>query len=369
MITIGVLFGGKSGEHEVSRCSAASAFLALDRSKYKVIAIGIDYDGRWYPQKDPVVEKDPAFGQVLALSADGDWRINHFDLNSKLVLTEINSKEEIVIDCVMPVVHGTNCEDGTLQGLLDLCGVPYTGAGVLGSSVSMDKDATKRMLRDGGVPVTDWISVSRNEWRKSKEDLTKRCEEMFGYPFFVKPANAGSSVGVHKIKDRSEAVTFIDDSLRYDLRVIVEPAVDCREIECAVIGNDDPQASVLGEVIPSHEFYSYEAKYIDADGAKLAIPANIDKALSDKIRACAVKAYSILRIEGLARVDFFIDKKTGSFYLNEPNTLPGFTSISMYPKLWNADGVSYSQLLDKLIELAFERLEARKTIETRFYGK
>jgi D-alanine-D-alanine ligase len=369
MITVGVLFGGRSGEHEVSRCSAASVFAALDRAKYSVIAIGIDYDGRWYPQSDPQIVDDPAFGRVLTIRKNGNWLVNHFENEGKLILHETKSGKEISVDLVFPVIHGTYCEDGTLQGLLELACVPYVGAGVLGSSAGMDKDATKRLLRDRGIPVVPWFTIDRDEWDRSTDDLLIRIEKEFGYPFFVKPANAGSSVGVHKVKDRAAAELLVADSLRYDLKVIIEPSVDCREIECAVLGNGNPRASVLGEVIPTYEFYSYEAKYMDADGAKLAIPAPLSDGLSDKIRSCAVEAFTSLYLEGLARVDFFLDRKTNEFFLNEPNTLPGFTSISMYPKLWQATGLSYTALLDELIDCAFSRASSRRSIETRFAPK
>jgi D-alanine-D-alanine ligase len=366
MKRVAILYGGRSGEHEVSRCSAASVFTSLDRSKYQVIAIGIDYDGRWFPQDAVAPVDDPSFGKVLPIEKKGDWCVNHYECGGTLVLREMKSGREVVADVVFPVVHGTFFEDGTLQGLLELAGVPYIGAGVLGSSAGMDKDATKRLLAEKGIPVVPWIMVARTEWRESKEAVLTAICERFGYPFFVKPANAGSSVGVHKVKDTGSAERLISDAFRYDLKVLIEPAIDCREIECAVLGNENPKASVLGEVIPQHEFYSYEAKYIDAEGAKLSIPAPLDDAITTRIRECAIEGYRALYLDGMARVDFFVDKKTGEFYINEPNTLPGFTSISMYPKLWEATGLSYRELLDELINLAFARAAERKTIETRF---
>lgn len=368
MISVGVLYGGRSGEHQVSRCSAASVFEALDRSKYEVIAIGVDYDGKWYPQKDCAPVPDKSFGKLLPISKNGDWVINHYEDGGKLVLREIRTGETIRVDVVFPAMHGTYCEDGTMQGLLELSRVPYVGAGVLGSSAGMDKDATKRLLRDRGIPVVPWNIVTRSDWAGDKKKVIDAAESRFGFPFFVKPANAGSSVGVHKVKDRASAESCISDSLRYDIKVLIEPAVDCREVECAVLGNENPKASVLGEVIANHEFYSYDAKYIDSNGANLSIPANLDANLSDKIRTAAVEGYKALYLEGLARVDFFIDKKTGEFFLNEPNTLPGFTSISMYPKLWEATGLPYKALLDELIKLAISRAETRRSIETRFAG-
>lgn len=221
MQTIGVLFGGKSGEHEVSRCSAASVFSALDPSKYHAVAIGIDYDGKWYPQTDPEFEMDPAFGRVLKLKKEGYWLLNHFEMENKLVLHEMNSGRKVSVDVVFPVIHGTNCEDGTLQGLLELASVPYVGAGVLGSSAGMDKDAAKRLLHEKGIPVVPWITISRQQWKNDQATLLKKIHDEIGYPFFVKPANAGSSVGIHKVKDISSASSLVDDSLKYDVKVLI----------------------------------------------------------------------------------------------------------------------------------------------------
>jgi D-alanine-D-alanine ligase len=363
---VGVLYGGKSGEHEVSRCSAASVFSAIDRSVYDVIAIGVDRDGRWYPQEPAAFADDPAFGRVIDLKCEGRWFVNHYRMDDQLVLFEADSGRSVSVDVIFPIIHGTNGEDGTLQGLLDLACVPYAGPGVLGSSAGMDKDCTKRLLLEKGIPVVPWIAVSRTQWKESKAEILARIEKEIGYPFFVKPANAGSSVGIHKVKDASAAAAGIEDSLRYDIKVLVEQSVDCREVECAVLGNESPRASILGEVIPSHEFYSYEAKYIDADGARLVIPAELDHALAEKIRNDAVATFKALYLEGLARIDFFVAKESGRYYLNEVNTLPGFTSISMYPKLWERSGMPYAELLAELIRLAFARHAERRSIETRF---
>ena len=363
---VGVLYGGKSGEHEVSRCSAASVFSSIDRSVYDVIAIGVDRDGRWYPQDPASFVEDPSFGKVLDLRKEGNWLANHYRIDDRLVLVDTESGRTISVDVVFPIVHGTNGEDGTLQGLLDLACVPYVGPGVLGSSAGMDKDCTKRLLLEKGIPVVPWITVSRVEWAESQDAILARIGDEIGYPFFVKPANAGSSVGIHKVKDAASAASSISDSLRYDIKVLVEKSIDCREIECAVLGNESPRASILGEIIPQHEFYSYEAKYIDADGAKLVIPAALDEALTDEIRSSAVRTFKALYLEGLARVDFFLGKGSNDYYLNEVNTLPGFTSISMYPKLWERTGLSYAELLTELISLAFARHAERRSIETKF---
>lgn len=364
---VGVLYGGKSGEHEVSRCSAASVFSSIDRSSYDVVAIGVDRDGRWYPQEPAEFVQDPSFGKVLDLKNEGSWLVSNFANNDQLVLKETVSGRTLNVDVIFPIIHGTNGEDGTLQGLLDLAAVAYVGPGVLGSSAGMDKDCTKRLLRDRGIPVVPWITVTRLQWKTQQTEILRRIDDEIQYPFFVKPANAGSSVGIHKVKDKDDAAQQIEDSLRYDVKVLVEKAIECREIECAVLGNNEnPRASVLGEIIPSHEFYSYEAKYIDANGAKLAIPAPVSETLAEKIRADAVAGFQTLYLDGLSRVDFFVEKGSDRYYLNEVNTLPGFTSISMYPKLWEHSGLPYSALLSELLNLAFERHAERKSIETRF---
>ena len=364
--TVCVLYGGKSGEHEVSCCSAASVFSSIDRARYDVVAVGVDRDGRWYPQEPATFVNDPAFGKVLELRKEGNWLVSNFSSGDRLVLHELGSGRTVSADIVFPIIHGTNGEDGTLQGLLELASVPYVGPGVLGSSAGMDKDCTKRLLLEQGIPVVPWITVSRSEWTAAQNDILAKIDSEIGYPFFVKPANAGSSVGIHKVKDRASAAEKVADSLRYDTKVLVEKSVDCREIECAVLGNESPRASILGEIIPSHEFYSYEAKYIDADGAKLAIPAPLDGGLAEQIRSDAVKGFKALYLEGLSRIDFFVEKNTGRYYLNEVNTLPGFTSISMYPKLWEQSGLPYGALLSELLELAFARHAERKNIEMKF---
>jgi D-alanine-D-alanine ligase len=364
---VGVLYGGRSGEHEVSCCSAASVFIAIDRSLFDAIAIGVDRDGRWYPQEPESFIEDPSFGKVLDLKKEGNWLLNHFSSNDKCVLTDTLSGRTVDVDLIFPIIHGTNGEDGTLQGLLDLASVPYVGPGVLGSSAGMDKDCTKRLLAAHGIPVVPWITVTRLQWHTSPGEILERISDEIGYSFFVKPANAGSSVGIHKVKDKADAASKISDSLRYDTKVLIEKSVVCREIECALLGNESPRASVLGEIIPSHEFYSYEAKYIDAEGAKLVIPAPLDDTLTDRIRADAVKGFEALYLDGLARVDFFVEKDSGRYYLNEVNTLPGFTSISMYPKLWEYSGLPYTELLTELIRLAQGRHKERKSIETKFF--
>lgn len=364
-IRIGVLYGGRSGEHDVSLCSAASVVAALDRKKYKVTAIGIDRDGRWYVQEKPEIIPDKDFGKKMALKKKGMWLVNHFEQKNKLHLYDIKNKnKEVVVDVVFPVIHGTFCEDGTLQGLLELAMVPYVGADVTGSAVGMDKDIAKRLLCEAGIPVVPSVTVNKQDWKENNRVIMKQALSGLGLPLFVKPVCAGSSVGVRKVKKNEELAKAMNFAFQFDTRVMIEKAIDCREIECAVLGNEKPAGSVLGEIIPSHEFYSYEAKYIDPDGAALKIPAQINKALSDKIRKIAVEGYMALGCSSMARVDFFLDRKNNQFYLNEINTLPGFTSISMYPKLWSATGLPYGKLLDKLIALALERHKKKLEIKT-----
>ncbi|HOO70406.1 MAG TPA: D-alanine--D-alanine ligase family protein [Spirochaetota bacterium] len=358
MLNVCVLYGGRSGEHDVSLCSAASVISALDRNKYSVTAVGITRDGRWHVQDHPVIVDDKDFGKVLELKETGTWTVNHYEEKGKLVLRNTENGKTLSGDVVFPVLHGTFCEDGTLQGLLELAMVPYVGADVLGSAVGMDKDVSKRLLRDGGIPVVPWITVTDRQWRADRGSYAKMAEN-FGFPLFVKPANAGSSVGVKKIKSEHDLYESVEFSLQYDNKVLIEKAVNAREIECAVLGNESPEASVLGEVVPNHEFYSYEAKYIDPEGAKLKIPAPVEPGTAEEMRRTALKAFRLLNCAGMARIDFFLEKDTDSFYLNEINTLPGFTNISMYPKLWEKSGLSYKDLLDRLIELSMDRYKEK----------
>jgi D-alanine-D-alanine ligase len=364
MLRIGILYGGRSGEHEVSLCSAASVLSALDKKKYEVVAIGIDRDGRWYVQREPEIIDDKDFGKVLKLSKDGNWLVNHFEKNNRLYLYDTESKREVYVDVVFPVVHGIFCEDGTLQGLLELAVVPYVGADVIGSAVGMDKDVSKRLLKEAGIPIVSWITLSREQWEREQSSVITSIVDRIDFPLFVKPSNAGSSVGIKKVKEEDMLQESIAHAFLYDRKILIEKAIDCREIECSVIGNHSPEASVLGEVIPRHEFYSYEAKYIDPNGAELKIPAQVDESLALKIRETAIEGYKILCCSGMARVDFFLENNSEKFYLNEINTIPGFTSISMYPKLWEKTGVQYSKLLDKLIQLSIERHKEKREIKT-----
>ncbi len=365
-LRIGVLYGGRSGEHDVSLCSAASIVSALDPLKYEIIAIGIDRNGRWFVQDRPVIVDHADFGRVLTIEKMGTWYVNHYEEGGKLFLHNVEDGRRVGVDVVFPAVHGTFCEDGTLQGLLELAMVPYVGADSIGSSVGIDKDISKRLLRDGGIPVVPWITVSRTEWTGGGTRVIEAAgEKLAGPPLFVKPARTGSSVGVKKVKRGDELGEAVDYAFMFDAKILIEKGIDGREIECSVLGNTKPMASVLGEIIPSHEFYSYESKYIDPDGAKLVIPADVEQPVADSIRETAINAYRILSCSGMARVDFFLEK-SGVFYVNEINTIPGFTRISMYPKLWERSGIGYSALIDNLIDLALERHRDKMRIRTEW---
>jgi len=365
MVKVGVLYGGRSSEHDVSLCSAASVVSAIDTATYEVVAIGVDRDGRWYVQDRPEAVPHKDFGSVLALKKRGRWLVNHFEQDSRLHLYNLDgSNESVSVDVVFPVLHGTFGEDGTLQGLLELAMVPYVGADVTGSAVGMDKDAAKRLLREAGIPVVPGMTVGAAAWEGNAQAVVRKALEEFGLPLFVKPVCAGSSVGVYKVKDAGSLAGAVQSAFAYDIRVMIEKAVDCREIECAVLGNESPEASVLGEIMPNHEFYSYDAKYIDPKGADMKIPADLDGSLAEAIRKAAVCGYKALGCAGMARVDFFLDTKTSAFFLNEVNTLPGFTSISMYPKLWEASGLAYGDLVERLIQLAFERHRRKRGLRT-----
>jgi D-alanine-D-alanine ligase len=364
-LKIGVLYGGRSGEHDVSLCSAASVVAALDKTKYDIIAIGIDRDGRWYVQDQPEIIADKDFGRVLSLKKRGFWLVNHFEQQSKLHIYNLeSSKEKVIVDLIFPVLHGTFGEDGTLQGLLELAMVPYVGVDVAGAAVGMDKDIAKRLLKEAGIPVVPWMTVGKKQWEEQSKKIIRDAHSRFGLPLFVKPLCTGSSVGVDKVKQKKELAAAVEHAFQFDTRIMIEKGIDCREIECAVLGNDEPQASALGEILPQYEFYSYAAKYLDPKGASTNIPAKIPARLSAAIRKSAVAGYLALNCNSMARVDFFLEKKTNQFYLNEINTLPGFTSVSMYPKLWEATGIPYSKLLDRLIDLALDRHRQKLAIKT-----
>jgi len=360
-LTVALLFGGKSGEHEVSLRSAASVLRSLDRRRYDVVPVGITKQGEWrigphFTEADfPETLQN---GSVVLLPTRPS---DSFSLQA--LSPEKSPGNRVSVDVVFPVLHGTYGEDGTLQGLLEMANVAYVGAGVLGSAAGMDKDVTKRLLRDAGLPIVEFVTVLDFQWQKHRESICESIESTIGYPCFVKPANLGSSVGISKVRRRPELNAAVDLAIEYDRKVIVEKSINAREIECSVLGNDDPVASVPGEIIPSNEFYDYNAKYID-EGSRLLIPAPLDHSKSMAVQEFAVRTFLAVECAGMARVDFFIDKEDGSLYVNEINTIPGFTSISMYPKLWEASGLGYTELIDKLIRLALERHQSKQSKKT-----
>lgn len=370
---VAVIFGGQSSEHEVSRVSAESVLKNIDREKYDVEMIGITKDGRWLSYDGPVELLGSGQWQPLAeAKAKGllTGKINSQAADSSM-LTAGTSAREILkatgaevenkkIDVVFPVLHGCNGEDGTIQGLFELAEIPYVGCGVLGSAIGMDKGYAKIVFEKEGIPQGKYIVFTRRQISQNTDEIVNQVEELLTYPCFVKPSNAGSSVGVSKAHDRKELIAALDLAARYDRRVLVEEFMDGREAECAVLGNDNPIASVVGEIVPCNEFYDYEAKYNSGDSSKVIIPAMLQDAVSQKIRDYAVRAFKALDLAGLARVDFFVNKDSGEVFINEVNTMPGFTKISMYPKLWEASGLSYGKLIEKLIELALERYEENK---------
>jgi D-alanine-D-alanine ligase len=362
-LKVGVLFGGRSGEHEISLMSTRSVIGAMDPEKYEVIPIGITHAGRWL-YGDGALEQfeqgaTDTLQPVLMLGEPGQKT-----LYRRLEGGGLEPLHEL--DLIFPVLHGTFGEDGTLQGFLDLAEMPYVGAGVLGSAVAMDKGLFKHVMRANRIPIVDWVIVLASQLEMDVDGVLQAAEAVAPYPLFTKPANLGSSVGVSKCESRSDLIEGMIDAARYDRRILIERGLDAREIEVSVLGNDDPKASIPGEIIPSDVFYSYKAKYID-DASDLLIPARIDEDTAEEARRLAVQAYKLIDCAGMARVDFLLDRDSGVLYLNEINTIPGFTRISMYPKLWEASGVAYPELVDRLIELAFER-HAQKERLTRVYG-
>ncbi len=351
-LRVGVIYGGRSGEHEVSIASAASIFKHLDRSRYEAVPIRIDKDGRW-----ALTGAAPT-----ALSAAEVLKQGATEALQTIEPTAAVSRSGI--DVVFPVLHGTYGEDGTVQGLLELASVPYVGCGVLASAVGMDKAVMKTLFVDRGLPVGPYLVVLRREWDGGAASVTARVANELRFPVFVKPANMGSSVGISKAKSDDELGTAMALAFQFDRKVVVEAAVpNAREIECAVLGNDEPAASLPGEVIPSREFYDYEAKYIDA-ASEVVIPAPLDERQTADIRRMSIEAFKAIDGAGMARVDFLLARDSGELFVNEVNTIPGFTTISMYPKMWEASGLAYPQLLDRLIQLALERHDEKRQLRT-----
>jgi D-alanine-D-alanine ligase len=377
-LRVGILFGGRSGEHEVSLLSAASVLKAIDRNKFDVVPIGITKEGRWLAAGDArnLLEGDSSTTARHLRAGDPEAtpgaRLLHEGIPTLMApMPGQQGPAGKAIDVIFPVLHGTFGEDGTIQGLFELAGIPYVGSGVLGSSAGMDKDVMKRLFAQAGLPIVKHVTLLRGDWEKSPKKAIKQVESALKYPLFVKPANLGSSVGISKAHNRRELAPALDLAARYDRKLVIEQGVGgalrngkltpkARELEVAVLGNDDPKASVVGEIIPGKEFYDYEAKYL-SEGSVPVIPARLTKAESNQIRAMAVAAFRACDLSGLARVDFLMDPAgRRRIYLNEVNTLPGFTQISMYPKLWQATGIPYTELITRLIELAMERDQEKK---------
>lgn len=359
-IKVGILFGGKSAEHEVSLQSAKNVVDAIDKDKYEVALIGIDKTGRWLlPNKSQFLlnANDP---KLIKLNKANEENVALVPYSRGELTNLSNQNSNSSIDVVFPILHGPFGEDGTVQGLLKLAGVPFVGASVLGSAIGMDKDVMKRLLRDAGIPIADFIAIKQED----KIDFGKVSKKL-GLPFFVKPANLGSSVGINKVKNKKDFSKAVKEAFQYDTKILIEEFIDGRELECSVLGNQKPIASAVGEVIPHHEFYSYEAKYIDENGAALEIPAQISPKVAKNVQELAVRTFKTLSCEGLGRVDFFL-KKNGNIIVNEINTIPGFTKISMYPRLWGASGISYKELINRLIELAIERFKREQKIKTSY---
>jgi D-alanine-D-alanine ligase len=364
-LRVGVIFGGRSGEHEVSLRSAESVINALDRDKYEIVPIAITNQGKWLASSEatnllPSVVIESADQHVAIFGDPTEKGLARFTGQGK-------TNERDKIDVIFPVLHGTYGEDGTIQGLLEMADVPYVGCGVLGSAAGMDKVVMKRLFREAGLPIVEFTHFLRTQWEADPLLVELRAAEEIGFPCFVKPANLGSSVGISKATDAKSLNEAIQLAAKYDRKIVVERGVDAREIEVSVLGNDVPMASLPGEIIPqSAEFYDYKAKYVDANGARLMIPANLSAELTAEIQRLAVEAFQAIDGAGLGRVDFFLERETEKLLVNEINTMPGFTSISMYPKLWEASGIGYSELIDRLIELAFERHREKSRNVTSF---
>ena len=362
-LKVGVIFGGRSVEHEVSIVSARSIAKNLDAVKYEVVPIGISRDGRWYTSSDGerLFREGSQASDRTPCTLPPDPAVRGL-----LMLQPGKAPERIPLDVVFPIVHGAQGEDGALQGLLEMADLPYVGSGVLGSSMGMDKDVMKRVFHEAGLPIVRSRTLLRGAFDEDRAAVVRSLPGDLGYPCFVKPANTGSSVGISKVKSAVDLEGALDQAFRYDRKVVVEQGLDVREIECSVLGNDAPVASVAGEIVPSREFYDYEAKYID-EGSQLLIPAPISPQAAEEVRRMALAAFRALDLCGMARVDFFLEKRSGGrLVLNEVNTLPGFTSISMYPKLWEASGVPYPELLGRLLDLALERQRDKQRSSSDF---
>lgn len=357
-LTIGMVYGGKSGEHEVSLQTAFAVMNAFDFNKYELIPLYITKQGQW--RKGPVLTAP--FQQLEQL------KLEHAAEGTQEALNVVFSRlygGDAAVDLMFPLLHGTNGEDGTIQGLFEMANVPYVGAGVLASAAGMDKVVMKKLFADAGINQCDYHYFTRTQWQRDQHEIIVKLEDRLGYPSFVKPANLGSSVGISKARNREELIEAIELALRFDIKVIVEEFVDAREVEVSVLGNDEPIASVPGEIVSSSDYYDYEAKYSDGQ-SEMLIPAPLDEELADRIRECAIAAFQAIEGNGITRADFFVRRSDNAILINEVNTMPGFTPYSMYPLLWRETGLSYAALLDKMIELAIERYEVKQSLH---YGK
>lgn len=372
-VRVGVIFGGKSTEHEVSLLSAKNVIVALNKEKYEPVLIGIDKEGKWHRSSGANYLLNSENPKLIALNKKVSQEVGLLT-GEKRELVVVETDEKQPLDVVFPVLHGPLGEDGTVQGLLKLMDIPFVGPSVLGSAIGMDKDVQKRLLRDAGIPTAKFITIRladspfpKGSTRRPRREGFSFSEivEKLGLPLFVKPANAGSSVGVSKVKSEVDFKRAVEEAFRYDSKILIEEGIDGQEIECAVLGNENPTASVPGEIKPNHEFYSYEAKYIDENGAAREIPAKLPKEVAKRVQKTAIAAFKVLECEGMARVDCFLTKD-GKVLVNEINTIPGFTKISMYPKLFEASGISYPKLIDTLITLALARAKREKKLSTNF---
>jgi len=364
-LRIGVLFGGRSTEHEVSILSAQSIISAMDPDRFEAVPLYIDKNGRWLVGGSlKRLVSDDAAREYVYLPPDPTQRsLIPANGSPSPARGGAHGGGLPPLDAVFPVFHGLNGEDGTIQGVLELANIPYVGAGVLGSALGLDKIYMKRAFAAVGLPIVDYVSITRRKYEQDPDAFTALVEQRIGYPCFSKFANSGSSVGTTKAHDRAELAEGLRLAMTFDRKLLVERAVDARELEVSVLGNDDPEASVVGEIVPAHEFYDYEAKYLD-EGSRLLIPAPIEASVADETRALALKAFQAVDAAGMARVDFFLERGTGRLLLNELNTIPGFTRISMYPKLWEASGLPYPKLIERLVELAIERFNDKQRSQT-----
>ena len=357
-VRVAVIFGGQSGEHDVSLRSAQTVLGALNDDRFEAVPIGVTRDGQWLTGTDPMAQLT-ASSPLFALDGPAEPDVDTLEIAVASTSQTLPSGLGADIDVVFPVLHGPMGEDGTVQGLLELAGIPYVGSNVLGSALAMDKAMAKLILEQHGIPQAPWLLVNRRDWERDPGAISGKIGDTLGYPCFVKPANMGSSVGVSKVHNPTELGAAMDLAGRLDRRIVIEKGVNARELEVSVLGNEEPIASVVGEVVSVNEFYDYSAKYVD-EGSQLLVPAGIPSEVQAEIQRIAVEAFIALDLAGLARVDFFLDVDTGQVLLNEINTMPGFTSISMYPRLWEASGVSLPELVERLLELAVARSEERK---------